>query len=118
MDFELTEEQKQIKALIRQFSKRDVDPKQMVQLAVKASAAKTAEELRDIQPWDLMDKLQEVGLRQLCVPVKYGGGGITHGGNLTRAIAAEEAGYRGGQLGGLLGLRWMHCNFIATARVR
>ncbi len=113
MDFELTEEQKQIKELVRDFAKREVDPKRMKELSDKVAAAKTIEELRAAQTLDLVEKLHQVGLRQLAVPMRYGGGGVEPGGNVTRTIAAEEAGYSMG-----LGFReltgpWIVCKAIA-----
>jgi len=57
---ELTEEQKQIKALVREFSKREVDVKRMQGLADKAAKAKTVEELRELQPVELVEKLRRI----------------------------------------------------------
>ncbi len=113
MDFTLTEEQKQIKALIRQFAKKEVDIKLMWELSDKAAKARTIEELRAIQPLDLIKKLHDVGLRQLCVPTEYGGGGITVGGGVTRAIASEEAGYSMAIGCRLLASQWNHCAAMA-----
>lgn len=110
MDFEFTEEQKGIKALIRDFAKREVDPKRMGELADRAAAAKSVEELRDIMPWDLYEKLHDVGLRQLAVPEKYGGASA---GWVTRCMGAEEAGYSGGILCRLLSMPWKFCADIA-----
>ena len=89
MHFSLSEEQEQIKALVRQFCKREVDPKRMEEITAKSVAARTVEELRAVFPYDLLEKLHKVGLSQLCVPVEYGGGGVTHGGYLTRAVAMK-----------------------------
>ena len=82
MGFILTEEQKQLKTLVRDFCKREVDQKLMWELVEKAGRAKTIEELRAIQPWDLIKKMHAVGLRQLAVPKEYGGGGFNIGHNL------------------------------------
>ena len=46
MDFSLNEEQKQIKALIRDFSKREVDQTRITEILRKNDAAKTIEEIR------------------------------------------------------------------------
>jgi len=113
LDFQLTEEQKQIKALVRQFAKREIDINQMWELSDKAARAKTIEELRAIQPLDLIQKLHDVGLRQLCVPAKYGGGDVTQGGCVTRAIASEEAGYSMAIGCRLLATPWNHCAQVA-----
>jgi len=110
MNFELSEEQKGIKALIRSFAKKEVDPKRMQELADKAANAKNVEELKTIMPWDLYEKLHNVGLRQLATPEKYGGGGASW---VTRHIAAEEAGYSGGILCRFLSMPWKFCADVA-----
>jgi len=114
VDFEITEEQKQINALIKEFCEREIDEKRMAELAEKAATAKTVEELRNLQPLDLMEKCHEVGLRQLCIPEEYGGGGFTHASNVTRAIAGEQAGYYGGLGAHVMVVPWQHCQIIAT----
>lgn len=93
IDFELTEEQKQFKTLIKEFSEREIDFKQLQQLADQASKARKVKELRAIYPKELMKKFHAVGLRQLCVPTEYGGGGFGRCGSLTLAIVSEELGY-------------------------
>ena len=98
MDFELTEEQKQVKALVRDFCKREVDVDYLWELSDQK-----VENLRDRMPYDLLKKAHDVGLRQFSVPVEYGGGGA---GCLLRVIAGEEAGYSGGPLGRLLSIPW------------
>jgi alkylation response protein AidB-like acyl-CoA dehydrogenase len=109
---ELTEEQKQIKALMRDFCKKEVNVKQMRELSDKAAISRTIEELRSYQPLELTDKLHDVGLRQLAVPVQYGGGGADF---MTRIIACEEAGYSGGVIAGILSSTWMDCANFAYA---
>ena len=98
MDFSLTEEQKHIKALIKQFCQREIDQKQLEEIAAKTSAARTIAELRSVYPYDLLEKLHKVGLRQLQIPVKYGGTAPETDVNLTLTMAAEEAGYWGGRI--------------------
>lgn len=115
MDFELSEEQKQIKALIIEFCKREIDVNEMWELSQKAATVKNIQELRAIQPLHLIKKLHEIGLRQLAVPTKYGGGGVGRGGWLTRTIAAEAAGYAGGPVARLLSIPWKFCADIATS---
>jgi len=104
--FELTEEQKQIKALIKEFAEREIDINHVTELAHQAGRARTVKELRDNMPWDLVKKLHDVGLRPLCVPEKYGGGGVAVGGHVTRAIAMEQAGYYMEVAARLLDLQW------------
>ena len=114
MNFELTEEQKQIKSLTRQFCEREVDMKRLAEIAEKTSKAKSVEETRALQPLELWDKLHEVGLRQLAVPKKYGGTAPETDGSLIRAVAAEEVGYSAGPLGHPLGMLWFVCRSMAT----
>lgn len=109
----MTEEQKQIKALIKQFCEKEVEMKWVEELTDKATAAKTIEDVRAIYPKDLMEKLHKVGLRQLCVPIEYGGGGASRFGSVTRAIAAEQLGYSIGIAARLLSIPWMHCAAMA-----
>jgi alkylation response protein AidB-like acyl-CoA dehydrogenase len=92
MDFTLTEEQKQIKVLIKQFCQRELDIKRLKELSDIVTYAKTVEEVRTVKPMlePYLDKLHEIGLRQLAVPEKYGGGGASF---VTMEIAAEEVGY-------------------------
>jgi len=103
----LTEEQRQIKSLVRQFCKREIDIKKMMELSDRATNARNLEELRDCQPRELLEKLFAVGLLQLAVPSEYDGGEADF---LTRAIALEEAGYSGGLVGAILSTNWMYCS--------
>jgi acyl-CoA dehydrogenase len=107
MDFSLSEEQMQIKALIKEFCEREVDFKELQGLADQAAKAKSVEELRALYPRDLMKKAHEVGLRQLCVPEKYGGGGFGRYSSVTRAVACEELGYHMGIGARLICVPWM-----------
>jgi len=114
MDFSLTEEQKHIKALVKQFCQREVDQKRLEEIATKTFEARTVGELRAAYPYDLLEKLHKVGLRQLQVPVKYGGTAPETDVNLTLTIAAEEAGYWGGRIVDPLMIPWLFLRAIAT----
>lgn len=114
MDFSLTEEQKNIKALIKQFCQREVDQKQLEEMSEKTFEARTVEELRAAYPYELLEKLHKVGLRQLQVPVKYGGTAPESGVNLTLTMAAEEVGYWGGRIVDPLMIPWLFLRAIAT----
>jgi len=111
LNFELTEEQKNIKAQIRDFCKQEVDLKHLREIADIAASAKDVEELRAVFPFALSEKLQEAGLRQLAVPKEYGGRGVDW---ITQALAAEEAGYSGGPLCRFLTIPWHFCEYTAT----
>jgi len=116
LDFSLTEEQKNIKALIRQFCQREVDHKRLEEIAAKTYEARTVEELRSLYPYDLLEKMHSVGLRQLQIPVKYGGTAPESGVNLTLTMAAEEVGYWGGRIVDPLMIPWLFLRAIATNR--
>ena len=64
MDFELTQDQKEIQALTRDFAKAEIDP----------YAAEWDREHHF--PRDLFAKLAELGLMGACVPEEYGGAGV------------------------------------------
>jgi short-chain 2-methylacyl-CoA dehydrogenase len=75
MQFDLTEEQQQIRTLVRDFAAGEVRP--------------VAEELdREKRfPYEIVAKLGELGLMGIPYPEEYGGGGAD---NLSYAIAIEE----------------------------
>jgi acyl-CoA dehydrogenase len=114
MDFLLTEEQKQTLALVRQFCEKEAEPAGLTELGERTAAAGSVAELRLAYPYELLEKLHGVGLRQLQVPVKYGGTAPETDVNLTLTLAAEEAGYRGGALVSLLMIPWLFLRAIAT----
>ncbi len=109
MAFSLNDEQKQIKALVKDFCDREIDPKRIKEIEDKVYNAKTCDEVRSVFPRDLLEKLYEVGLRQLAIPEKYGGTAPEESGNITRAIAAEEMGYWSGGAAVLLATPLMVC---------
>src|SRR3712207_5687830 len=75
MQFDLTDEQAQIRRLVRDFADGEVRP--------------VAEELdREKRfPYEIVAKLGELGLMGIPYPEEYGGGGAD---NLSYAIAIEE----------------------------
>jgi short/branched chain acyl-CoA dehydrogenase len=75
MDFELTDEQREIRRLARDFAEGEVRP--------------VAEELdREKRfPYEIVQKLGELGLMGIPYPAEYGGGGAD---TLSYAIAVEE----------------------------
>ena len=92
MDFELSEDQKGLLALVREYCKKE-DPTPYLDAMKKVPLAKTVDELRANFPWQMFENLDKVGLRQLAVPTKYGGGGLCTGEHLTRVLLIEEASY-------------------------
>ena len=77
MNFDLTDEQKNIQRLARDFAQQEVKP--------------VAEELDRTKsfPYEIVSKLAELGLMGMPFPEEYGGGGAD---NLSYAIAIEELG--------------------------
>ena len=75
MDFSLTEEQREIQALARDFAQGEIEP----------NAAEWDREHRF--PRDLYAKLAELGLMGVCVPEEYGGAGADF---LSYALVLEE----------------------------
>jgi alkylation response protein AidB-like acyl-CoA dehydrogenase len=64
VDFELTQDQKEIQALTRDFAQAEIEP----------NAAQWDRE--HLFPRDLFTKLAELGLMGACVPEEYGGAGV------------------------------------------
>jgi len=75
MDFELSEEQKMLQSMVRDFATKEVEPK-----------AKEIDET-DKFPFDLAKRIAELGLFGLSIPEQYGGSGM---GYLALALAAEQ----------------------------
>jgi alkylation response protein AidB-like acyl-CoA dehydrogenase len=68
MDFELTEEQKALIALAKDFCKRETSPELLRELLER--------EQKGRMPWDVIKKMHDVGLLTVTVPERYGGRGI------------------------------------------
>jgi len=78
--------------LAKEFSQREADLKRFEEIAAKSFEARTIRELKAVFPYDLLDKLHQVGLRQLSVPQKYGGTAPETDVNVTLTMAAEKVG--------------------------
>jgi acyl-CoA dehydrogenase len=78
ISFELTEEQKAMQKMARDFAEKEIIP-----------IAAEYDEKEEI-PWQIVQKAYDAGLMNLTVPTEYGGQGIDH---LTAAIIAEEMAY-------------------------
>ena len=111
----ITEEYRSLVALMRDFCEREVDRKELDNLADKPIPPNaTKKDVMERIPWDLISKAHDAGLRQLCVPKEYGGGGYGKKWVAQTAIA-EAAGYYGGQVGRLFTIPWKHCSTICYA---
>ena len=75
MDFELAEEQKAFKSMVRQFVEKE--------LKLRASKIDREGEF----PWDIIKKLGKLGLMGMTVPREYGGAGIDR---VSYMLALEE----------------------------
>src|SRR5207247_2231532 len=77
MNFDLTDDQKAIQRLVRDFAQQEVKP--------------VAEELDKEKrfPYEIVAKLGELGLMGMPFPEEYGGAGTD---NLSYAVAIEELG--------------------------
>jgi len=117
LNFAFTEEQKQIRTLVRDFCEKEVDQKRINELLRKNDAVKTIDEVRANYPWDLREKAHKLGLLTIGVPTKYGGPGPDTEPNIAIAVALEEAGYIGGPVTELLSMTWIICNCVATAPI-
>jgi alkylation response protein AidB-like acyl-CoA dehydrogenase len=98
MDFSFNEEQKALVALAKEFCQKEVDRRALQLNADKPySEHPDRNEMMARIPWDLLDKAQAVGLRQLVIPKKYGGGGMGYAGDwVTVSAVAEAMGYYAG----------------------
>jgi alkylation response protein AidB-like acyl-CoA dehydrogenase len=116
MDFDFSEEQRHIMDSVRQFCLREVDQKHLEDLAEKTVAARTVQELRAAYPYDLLEKLHTIGLRQLPIPMEYGGTAPENNVNLILTMVCEQAGYWGGAVNNLLMIPYLFLRAIAANR--
>lgn len=101
MDYTLTEEQEQLRRLVEEFVRGDVQP---------YFEKHGYEEF----PWPLFRKLGELGLAAIPFPTEYGGGGLDY---LTYVVVLEELSRLGSHLGGMLavhGLPQLILNHFGT----
>ena len=96
MDFELSEEQKMLQTMVRDFAQKEVEP-------VAAEIDKS-----DEFPHDLMKRFKEMDLFGLAYPKEYGGSGA---GYLAYVLAVEELARSSSVVAGWLGTQ---CNCMET----
>lgn len=84
MDFELTEDQRMIRDMVRDFAQKEIAP-------IAAEMDRTEE-----FPWPVVRKMAGLGLLGLPIPEKYGGAGAD---TVSYAIAVEEVSRASGSLG-------------------
>src|SRR4030042_501529 len=78
MSFQLTEEQKMVRLLARDFARKELEP---------VAAQRDKEE---IFPMDVVKKMGELGLMGMMVPEEYGGSGA---GAVSYCLALQEIAY-------------------------
>jgi alkylation response protein AidB-like acyl-CoA dehydrogenase len=74
--FELTEEQRELRAWAHEFAEKEIRP----------VAAEYDE--KEEMPWPVLEKAAQIGLLSYGIPEEYGGGGVTSA--LTHVIISEE----------------------------
>ncbi len=111
LDFNLpyfTDEQRSLGMLMKEFCEREVDMKTLNERADQLNSAKCHTGGVEKQtPFDLMSKAHDAGLRQIVVPIEYGGGGYEDD-YLAQGMMAEIAGYHGGEFARLMTVPWKH----------
>lgn len=103
VDFSLTEEQKRLQKIAREFAEKEVRP-------VVAELDDRADP-RERFPWDLVKKASALGFRTLPIPKKWGGGGADL---LTQSIVCEELGTGDRGFGGQLGNNMKNAVYLST----
>jgi alkylation response protein AidB-like acyl-CoA dehydrogenase len=79
VDFSLTDDQREIQALARDFSRREIRP-----VAAEYDA-------REEMPWPVLEKAARLGLLSYGLPEEYGGGGVADGiVGITNFLVTEE----------------------------
>ena len=79
MDFELTEKQKMVRKITREFAEEFITP-----------VAEESDQKQELDP-TVMKKMKEMNYFGTCIPEEYGGGGL-HNDTIAFAIATEEIG--------------------------
>jgi alkylation response protein AidB-like acyl-CoA dehydrogenase len=89
LPFEITDEQREIQRVCRDFAAREIRP---VSLEIDEADTKV--------PWDVWYKAAEIGLTSFMLPEEYGGGGLTD--CLTGCIVQEELSHGCAGIGNLI----------------
>lgn len=77
MNFELTDEQRAVQGMVREFSEKEIAPR-----------ASVYDEKAEF-PWDIIHKLADMGLMGIIIPEAYGGSGMDY---VSYALILEELG--------------------------
>ncbi len=88
IDFDLTDEQRQMRDLAHRFAQKEIRP-----------VAPEFDE-REEMPYDLLCRAAQTGLTSYFIPEKYGGGGADH---LTHILVSEEIAWGCAGVGTILG---------------
>ncbi len=102
----LNDEQKSLAMLIKEFCEREVDLRALCDMADQPIPPNaTPAQLRSRLPLELLSKAHDAGIRQICAPAEYGGGGYEED-HVAQGAMAEMAGYMGGHFGRLMTIAW------------
>ena len=101
IDFELTDEQKEIKELAHRFAEEELRP---VVLPLER-----VEDQRKRFPWEVIEKASKLGLRTFAVPERYGG---LEASPLARCLVLEELGAVDAGVALALDITWRYCSLI------
>ncbi len=102
----LNEEQKSLAMLMKEFCEREVNLRALCDMADQPIPPNaTPAQLRSRLPIELLSKAHDAGIRQICAPAEYGGGGYEED-HLAQGAMAEMAGYMGGHFGRLMTIAW------------
>jgi alkylation response protein AidB-like acyl-CoA dehydrogenase len=101
IDFELTDEQKEIKELAHRFAEKELRP-------VVLDLERVSDQSKRF-PWEVMEKASKIGLRTYAVPEKYGGLGASP---LSRCLVLEEIGAVDAGVALALDITWRYCSLI------
>jgi alkylation response protein AidB-like acyl-CoA dehydrogenase len=85
MDFTPTKEQLERRDLARDFAQKEIYPK-----------AGEIEKGHDVFPWEIVKKMQSIGLMSMTIPKKFGGQGFDY---VSYAMAVEEVSRASGSVG-------------------
>jgi acyl-CoA dehydrogenase len=98
--FDLTEEQRALRDLTRQFAREAIIP-----IATECDRTERF-------PWEVHQKAFDLGLMTACLPSEYGGGGL---GLLEGCLVAEELNYACAGIAGASGATFLACTPLLVA---
>ena len=107
MDFQLTEEQKSLVAMVKDFGEREVTP----QLLSGILERHVKDRIPYLKEQGIIKKIHDLGLKTMTVPEEYGGGGFDM---QTQVVVAEALGQYAGPMPSIFMSSWKLCEDMAT----